>query len=193
VGGVMIHIGHSYARAVKTAAIAALTLTLAGCAAKAPAKVAAPSPSPSPSPSPVTPGDLTLGQVFTWPDKHGRVTVHAYQQPTAKDSPPPDQAGTEWGGLDVEVCVDALSPEGKPISVSQDPWALFLANNGLLESSSSRYGSFPVPAYPMGGKEVPVGRCVRGWIVFVVPIGQRPVRAEYAPSGINPVSWSLAG
>jgi hypothetical protein len=166
-------------------------LALAGCGEVDPdAKVAAVSPSVAPSPS--TPAILALGQVHTTSDKQARVTVHAYKQPAAKNAPAPQQDDAEWGSLDVEVCIDSLNPDGLGSSVSQGPWALFLANNGIIKSPGISYSSFPIPGYPMDSREVPPGQCVRGWIVFPVPIGQKPARAEYAPSGVTPVSWRLS-
>ncbi len=171
--------------------VVAVLFALTGCSEAPKAAIVAASPSLSPSPSPLASGPLALGQTYTRTDASARTTVYAYKAAVAKNGPGPDQEGTEWAGLDAEVCIDKPAPDGGPNVISQDPWALYLPNNGLLSPSGTRYGHFPIPAYPMGQKVVSVGSCVRGWITFVAPVGQKPVRAEYSGGGIAPVSWKL--
>lgn len=157
-------------------------------------------PSPSPSPSPLTSSSSAadpyapkkFGQTYTAAEGIATSTVYAYRQPVARSAPRPDeQAGYEWGAVDVKVCASKTVPV-PGITVSHSPWSLVYADDSQIEPSSTGYGQFPQPDYPWGEKQVAPGRCVRGWITFPVPAKKRPVAVEYAPTG-EPVAprWTV--
>src|SRR5689334_17455057 len=59
---------------------------------------------PEPTPTPALQTNA-LGTKVDSRDGRGNVTVFAYKQPVAAAAPRPDQAGWEWGAIDVQVCV----------------------------------------------------------------------------------------
>lgn len=140
-------------------------------------------PTQAPAPATATTGPAQPAQ----PRKFGesvtaaglvKATVHAYQQPTAKSAPRPEEPGYVWAAVDVEVCPVETN------TVSRSPWHLLYADNTTAEPSNIGYRQFPKPEYPWDDREVAAGRCIRGWIVFEVPAGKRPTVVQYQPSGL---------
>lgn len=136
--------------------------------------------------SPAPPASLPMGQTYS--NEAGDVTVYAYKPDAAPGAPPPTSPGTGWAAADVQVCVKQAN------YVNDLPWALVGSDNGRYAPSSTGYGSFPSPKYPMGDTPVAIGECVRGWIVFVVPTGATVAFVRYAPSSgvIPPTRWAVA-
>jgi hypothetical protein len=160
----------------------------AGCATSAqgtapqPAESASVAPSPPPSPSP--PG-FPMGQAAQADNGQVQATVFEYRQPVPGDAP----AGSAWGGADVSVCVQKTAIFD--VSVSRGPWLLLLRDGHATSPTLSVDGRFPQPAYPTEHRRLHPGDCVRGWIVFAVPAGGRPAAVQYAPTGAQPVNWTI--
>lgn len=170
------------------------TLVLSACSpAVRPAPVPAVTSTATPNP---VPGPLKLGQArtLTFP-KWGaaRVTVYAYRQPLRSDYPPP-QRGAVYAGADVKYC---NVRSAKELSVSWEPWSLEFGDDTLIGAVDTWSPSWvSVPLYPPVGKVLPVGQCVRGWVLFAVPKTRRPARVTYAPAGddgdqVPPTDWSI--
>jgi hypothetical protein len=173
-------------------------LTLAACGSPKPtASATAPPGGPAvASPSPTATGPLKLGtaRTFTYPTWSARVTVYAYRQPLRSQFPP-QQHGTTYVGADVKYC--NLMSAGQNTSVSWAPWSLGFKDDTSIDSVTEWSPEwFSVPLYPAVGKTVPVGRCVRGWVLFAAPKGKRPARIAYSPQAedgpVVPVTeWSV--
>lgn len=106
-----------------------------------------------------------------------QVTYYSMQRPAAKSAPKPESAGTEWVAADVGVCTGVV-PSGA--YVSSEAWTLIDANGGVYEPSSTGYSQFPSPEYPFQ-RGVTSNQCVRGWIVYPVPVGVQIVKVVYQP------------
>lgn len=150
--------------------------------------VIAPTPTPTPSP---TPKPLTLGTDFALSDGSARVAVLAYRQPVATSGPQPSDAQEPadyvWASAEVRVCATG----SEDLIVTNLPWTLDYTDGARIEPSSTGYDNFPKPEYPFGESRVRVGKCLRGNIVYAVPPTSRPAVVTYAPSGIEPVEWSV--
>lgn len=133
--------------------------------------------------APTTPvRDLGLGATATLADTGSTAvaTAYAYRQPL-RSMFPPDRHGYTYAGVDARVCIQRLT-DGDRVPVSWAPWSLEFADDTVTEPVSSWSDEwFRVPLYPAVERLVRVGKCVRGWILFEVPKGKRPVRIVYAP------------
>lgn len=116
---------------------------------------------------------------------NGSAVAYAYKQPVAKGAPKPEQEGFEWGAADVEICSKV---EGYFNNLS---WVLIYADHTRIEASSVGYQQFPLPEYPAGDTDIAPGQCVRGWITYPVPAGQRPVAVHYQPQGYQ-ADWQVS-
>lgn len=182
-------------------------LALAGCGASpetsaAPAASATASSSASGSPTPsaaptsasaapaATKGPLKFGtlQTVIAGTTEATVTAFAYRQPTAKSAPKPDTPNSEWASVDVQVCVKAAS--GETPYVNNTSWLLIYADGTNAEASNTGYNQFDAPGYPMGDRDLPAGRCVRGWITFVAPAGKRATMVEYQRGDGSVYDWA---
>lgn len=187
-------------------AIAAIAvLVLAGCDSGKPTAQAA-SPAQAASsvpPSPVasqpataapstTSGPVKLGTPRNVVANIGEATVtaFAYRQPTAKSAPKPDNPDMEWASVDAQVCVTKATG-GTPY-VNNSPWLLIYPDGTNAEPSSDGYNQFDMPGYPMGDRDVPAGRCVRGWITFLAPKGKRAVMVEYQRGDGTVLDWAAS-
>jgi hypothetical protein len=146
--------------------------------------------------APATPATYAFGTPWAWQSSDGisgKTTTYSYKQPVHSAGSAVDEAGASgyvWAALDVEVCNDDSSTG--PVDVSDTEWTLAYDDGSSVESSSSGYEDFPRPQFPMGGATVKAGRCLRGKIVFPVPGKGRPVRAVYAPAGLDePIEWDV--
>jgi hypothetical protein len=162
----------SLTRSIAAQPVATLAATSAATAAVKP---------PDPATSP-----YQLGDQVTSLDGLANATVFAYQQPTARTAPTPAAPGTEWGAVDIRVCSIAVI-----ITVSPTPWRLVYADGGIVQPSNAQSSQFPSPQYPFIDHVVPVGQCVRGWLVFPALKNKRPARVEYAPDRFLPEAWAL--
>ncbi|WP_173038992.1 hypothetical protein [Phytohabitans flavus] len=153
--------------------------------APAPAPTTAPAPGPS---SPPAPTSYRFGQKASDDAATVDATVLSYKQPVATGVPKPDQPGAVWGAAQVQVCARA-----QDVGVSRFPWKLAYADGGVVEPSGTGYEGFPTPEYPWEEHALAPGRCAKGWIVFPVPPGQRPVFVQYHPQDNRlPVEWRVA-
>jgi len=175
------------------AATVVVTLSLANGSTPQPAAQQSQAPASTPTAAaPVTtatavtatPSTLNLGAKTTTA-RGSTAIAYAYKQPVAKNAPPPDQDGFEWGAADVEIC-----PVTTNIVVNGS-WRLIYADNTTIDPSSIGYQQFPEPAFPWGEREVAGGRCVRGWIVYPAPIGKKPKYIEFAPEGFT-ADWAVS-
>jgi hypothetical protein len=178
---------------VRLLGVAALTLAMAlpsGCAKPAQGNGSATEPRAASSP---TASPTGAGHRFgeTAPADNGQVqaTVLEYRQPVAPDVPTTGPAGNVWGAADVQLCVSSTAIFD--ISVSPTPWELISPDGPPAPPTLVIDGRFPQPAYPTDHRPVHPGDCVRGWIVFVVPVGAKPTAITYAPPGATPVAWVL--
>ncbi len=124
----------------------------------APASTSSSAPSLSFTPSAPT-GTSRPGPGTEVQTPFGSVTYFGQQRPAAPNAPAPQQAGTEWTAIDVQVCLDASQPQGGDLSNSA--WTVTDTGNGQTDPSSLTYNQFPAPEYPVQGYIDP-GSCVRG-------------------------------
>ncbi len=121
-----------------------------------------------------------------------KATAYTYRQPL-RSVVPPQRKGYTYAGVDVRLCMPRI-PEGVT-EVSAAPWSLEYADDTVAEPISSWSDEwFTVRLYPIIPRKVREGGCVRGWIVFEVPKGKRPVRVVYSPdseAGTAPVVWTI--
>lgn len=86
---------------------------------------------------------------------------------------------------------------GDTPKVSWVPWAVDFADDTSADAASEwSQDSFNVPLYAAIDKAVPAGRCIRGWVLFIVPKGKRPVRVVYSPGSdpgqqVTPAEWPV--
>jgi hypothetical protein len=147
-------------------------------------------PEPTPTPSPT--GSAALGTVqVSFAGTTGlTVTAFAYRQPTARSAPKPLAPDTEWASADVQICIKVASA-GTP-SVSNAPWSLIYADGLTAEPSNMTFNQFDAPGYPTTDRDVPAGRCIRGWITFVAPAGKKATMIEYQPDEGPTYDWSTS-
>lgn len=155
------------------------------------------SPSTLPPPSaPASPPVPKLGtaQLLKKNGTNARLTVFAYRQPTAANATRPQSPGTEWASADVQVCLDAIGADFDSITVNRKPWSLIYADGTVATPSSITYQQFDTPEYPVAERTLKVGRCVRGWVTFTAPAGQRATMVEYqsAVSSEDVFDWAAS-
>ncbi|WP_131799539.1 hypothetical protein [Parafrankia sp. CH37] len=121
----------------------------------------------------------------------GSVTYFGQRRQAAPGAPAPQQAGTEWVGIDVQTCLDSGQAGSE---VGKDAWTVTDAGNGLTEPANLTYNQFPAPQYPIQGYLEP-GTCVRGWIIYPIVTGRELTAVRYFPAGASaPVaSWNAGG
>ena len=156
----------------------------AGCAQSATGAATAPLNAPVAVPSVSAPaGAYQLGKAAAANNGQVSATVFEYRQPVGTGAP----SGTAWGAADVQICIQKSTLFD--VSVSRGAWQVLPATGQPIEARMGADTGFPQPAYPTDFKRLAPGQCVRGWIGFAIPGGQRPVAVQYAPSGAAPVSW----
>lgn len=183
-------------RIAATLAVTAV-IALAGCggkstpAAEPPATTGTAASTPPAAPSPA---GVQLGQAreLTNPDWAVRATAYAYR--TLKSRFPADRKGYVFGGLDAKVCLTKVTDPSKEGALSWGPWSIQFADDTTMEPVSSWSDDwFSVPLYPAVGKTVREGGCVRGWVLYEVPAGKRPVKVTYSPTegGDGLLEWRV--
>ena len=162
-----------------------VVLSVTGCAQTQSGAATAPLNPPIAVPSPSSPAAPTYPVGRSAPADNGQVsaTVFEYRQPAAAGAP----GGTVWGAADVQVCI--LRTALFDVTVSRAPWQLLTAGGRTIAAWPTAEPGLPQPAYPTDYRRLAPGECVRGWIGFLVPNGQHPVAAQYAPPGAQPVTW----
>lgn len=194
--------GPVVAAGLALAVIAGLVVTLVvvlndkGTASPAasPTQLAAASEGPAGPAS--TSGPLAFGRTRELVDQTGTVRATAFAYRPLRSQFPPGRKGFAFAGVDVKVCVTKITDPSKKGTLSWAPWSLAFADSTTLDPVSSWSDDwFTVPLYPGFDKTVREGGCVRGWALFEVPKGKRPVRVVYAPQsegGTGPLEWKVA-
>ncbi len=164
-----------------------VVLAVAGCAQSRSGPATAPLNPPVAVPSASTPSIATSPLGRAAPANNGQVTatVFAYRQPAGGAASP---AGTVWGAADVQVCVQRTALFD--VTVSRGPWQVVAPTGQTIAARLDVDPGLPQPAYPIDYRRLAPGECVRGWIGFAVPAGQRPIAVQYAPPGAPTVSWA---
>lgn len=96
------------------------------------------------------------------------LTLHAYEQPVPPAPFLEPDPGQEYGAVDMEFCAVVEPLAGSMYRVNPGDWELVMADNTrrTFEMSAKE------PA--LHHTEVAVGDCLRGWITYQVPQGERP-------------------
>lgn len=139
----------------------------------------------SASPSSTEDATRDFGEVLTFNDPVGdvtvKVTVLGYEQ-GIKAQTSADQEfntdGYEWAAVEIKTCVTKGTG-----GTTRYPWVLAYEDGARIEPSSVTYGDFPKPEYPYEAT-MKAGDCVRGKTVFAVPGNQRPERVLYTPEAL---------
>jgi hypothetical protein len=157
---------------------AVVVLVLSACA-KAPADNRT-GPVSSPNAVRTSPAGPALGQSRSANNGQVQATVYGYRP----------LAGAAFAAADVQVCV--VSTAIFDVTVSQGPWFLLFADGPGAAATVPPDVPVPQPGYPTDHRRLPPNGCVRGWVVFPVPAGQRPVAVQYSPAGATPLSWPVS-
>ena len=181
------------------AGIAAGLLLAAGCSSQAPEPAAPPVPAttqaqvaettpaePTPTPTPEDSPtsfhseskntDLKVGD--TW--EGVMVSVQLVEAKTVLE---------EYSGMTYTAVLVRTCSLVETISVSSDPWHVIDSDEGFIPAGWGVEGLDP--AYP-DYQPLHEGKCVKGWIAFDVPDGQKAVELWYeSPEGS--VWWNLKG
>jgi hypothetical protein len=167
-------------------------LLLAGCSPTAGAGTGATLPAPAPaSTAPSTgPSPHPLGQKVDTDHSFVEATVYSYRQPVGQGAPAPNPGDYAWAAADVQTCAAASSIFSA--SANSLNWMVVYADDTEVDSARVTYPQFPRPLYPMGQHRLKPGECVRGWIMFGVPAGAKPLVVRFAPFGAPPVDWVAA-
>lgn len=181
-------------RAVVLASLALLALTACGGGGGKTAAAAPPASGPaSTAASPAPAGPAAIGQTRQLDDPQGTVKATVYAYRTLRSQFPPDRKGYVFAGADVKVCVPKVTAPTKKISLSWAPWSVAYADSTTIEPVSSWSDDwFTVPLYSGFGKTVREGGCLRGWVLFEVPKGKKPVTVIYAPGENSPLEWRVS-
>ncbi len=110
------------------------------------------------------------------------ITVHSYERVPPDDTFQPEP-GFEFAAADVEGCA-AEDIEG---SAGLNPldFALQMPDNTRLQADIG------VKEPPLNDTTLPPGDCVRGFVTFQVPEGQKPTNVIYTASSI--IKWAVEG
>lgn len=185
-------------RIVITAVLAAVALS--GCSRSGGAANATPSDEGAPTvrgatqaAAPTPAGPAPFGKPATLADEDVTVAATAYAYRALKSQFPPERKGYRFFGADVKVCVTKIPDPSKDVSLSWEPWSLAFADSTTIEPVDSWSDDwFTVPLYSGFGKTVRLGKCLRGWVLFEVPAGKRPVTVNYGPRDSVPLEWKVA-
>lgn len=85
----------------------------------------------------------------------------------ARRSSTPD---SERASVDAQVCIKTGT--GETPYASNISWLLIYADGTSAEPSNTTYNQFEAPTHPVGDRDLPAGRCVRGRITFTAPMGE---------------------
>jgi hypothetical protein len=168
-----------------------MLVVAAGCSN--PGKVAtgtkvgtAPATTVTSSSSPITTSTTVARTVFAIGDKvktpgGNYITVHVFQPVTASNSFSTPTPGTAYRGADIETCAGAQSTDANPLYYQVE-----MPDHTRLQID------FGVKDPALQGTTLAPGDCVRGWVVFDVPVGQKPSYLVFAPPvESTSIKWSL--
>lgn len=129
---------------------------------------AAPSPTPTVEPTQAAALGRPMDLEFV------KVTVCRYRPLSEKVD------GRRLGSVEVRTC----NTSTQAYEVSAGPWALLFADDSVSDGGKTWTG-FTSPEYPILGRKLNPGKCVRGWMTFELSGAQKPVAVEYAPDGLT--------
>jgi hypothetical protein len=122
---------------------------------------------PSPA-APATAADLALGQPIEAPGV-AKMTVSQFQTfPKGNHSMPL-----------VGAMAQGCNLSSAAISFSIFPWTVAAADGSTFTVMGTFYGNDPVPRYP-SQQPVAAGQCVKGWLLFEIPVGITITTIRYA-------------
>ena len=121
---------------------------------------------------------------FKVPYENGNsVQLYSYEQPVdASNGFSTPSAGSEFAVADAEVCAGATA---------EAPYNIFgftaqTPDNRVYDASiGARDPSLSSGTIPAGGG------CVRGWVTFEIPVGQRPTYILWQYGGQELVKWTV--
>lgn len=99
------------------------------------------------------------------------ITLHAFEQPVAPPQYSEPSAGNEYAAADVEFCAAVPPPDDTGTNVYPvGPGDFELA----MKDNTRRSFDIGIKEPAMNYTDVAVDDCLRGWITYQVPAGQRP-------------------
>jgi hypothetical protein len=176
--------------------IALVTLVLAACTdagnGSSTTSTTSPSPSPSPlatpspTPSPTPKGPMELGERGITPRGH-RVVVLAWDRNVNRPIEP--KPGRQFGRLVIKFCYTGEPGGPAPYSLPNSPgqfqmielahsFLLVIRRGHLLGPDGKSYQ----PELAANNRALRPGECVRGYIVYDVPAGRRPIQVGFTGS-----------
>jgi hypothetical protein len=174
--------------AVYSLLVPALALAACGAPDRHPRPPAHRSTAPAKTPPRPTAGPpIALGQSARLLDTVN-ATVYDFRQPSVTGGPSAGPAGYTWASADVQVCT--LDSAKQTVTVDWKTWGLHYTDNSLAVAAEANNDAFPRPEYPFTPRTLPAGTCVRGWITFSAPGGQRPTTIDYTPHGAD-ARWTV--
>jgi hypothetical protein len=116
------------------------------------------------------------------------VTVYSVTYPTDDARGQPDATpGKQYAAADIRVCAGS--------SGSQNGTPQTLGSFHLLFADGQSTGFTPifVPKQPAFGSfnSIPANGCVRGFLMFEIASGTKPIRAQYWPAPVHNYEWTL--
>ena len=171
--------------------IGVVGLGLAACSSSDGPSLADDQPNPSSSSSSSTTTTTKALTTFTIGDRvtsqrGNEVTVYSYQQPTPAQEFLEPQPGFEYAVIDVEACALVESEDADGIVFVMDPSQYVLEMPDNTRLTTSYIGATATPR--LESSVMYQGDCVRGFVDFKVPIGQRPV-AVRDTGAAPPLRW----
>lgn len=155
--------------------LTAVALTATACTSPTTTKPA-PSTAP-PATQPAEPAKLGTTHTNTGPVT---ATATAYTYRVLASPRPPERDGYVWAGVNAKVCI-TTNTTGKQVPVTFYPWKLRFPDDTQAEPATQwSEDQFTAPIFT---SRVMGTGCLRGWVVFEVPSGKRPVAVVYAPAG----------
>jgi hypothetical protein len=148
---------------------------------KGPAGSATTAPTSTTAPN----GALAMGTAGKTP-RGNTITVHSYEQPATGISSyrSPQGAGNEFAAIDVEACATS----GQASTVNSFNFKLQMPDNTRRDVTSGKD-----PA--LNFTNLAANDCVRGWVTFEVPAGQRAAYVTYDDSSLStggtPLKWTV--
>ena len=176
------------------AVIAIGGLTLVGCSSNDEARLAEDQPDPPSSTSGSTTSTTTSGGVKTFTvgerveTPHGNeIIVYSYEQPSPPGEFLEPEPGFEYGVIDVEACAmsEPSDPSGVVATMDPSEYVLEMPDNTRLTAS---FGAAAEPSLEF--TDVYQGDCVRGFVAYDVPVGQRPVVVRDT-NATPPLRWTV--
>lgn len=130
--------------------------------------------------TPAEPAPLHIGEKAQTRDGNS-VSVLSWEQPVEGTAVEPGP-GQEYGSAEAEICAGR---RGAP-RVSPESFAVELTDG------TRRGRTYFGPREPaLSGGSLAAGECVRGWLTFEVPRGQRPAYVVF--KGSSQVRWLAGG